>query len=130
MIFLQTVPMRCFFCGSFLLFVFCVCLSCCLARFLQHCDHLLALFYEMLSCVFVTFSYCVLGQVWYMILSITDLCFFLTLVKKHSYFVILGILVFTLWKNLSLDIYKLYILVFFNKIPLMANGLYVVECRL
>ena len=35
---------------------------------------LLALLYEMFSCVFVTFPYGVLGQVWYLIVSIPDLC--------------------------------------------------------
>ena len=34
---------------------------------------LLALLYMMFSCVFVTFS-CVLGQVWYLIVSIHDIC--------------------------------------------------------
>ena len=35
---------------------------------------LLALLYVMFSCVFVTFPYCVLGLVWYLIVSIYDLC--------------------------------------------------------
>ena len=35
---------------------------------------LLALFYVVFSCVFVTFSYDVLGQVQYLIVSIPDLC--------------------------------------------------------
>ena len=34
----------------------------------------LALLYVMLSCVFVTFQYGVLGQMWYLIVSIPDLC--------------------------------------------------------
>ena len=29
---------------------------------------------DLSSCLFVTFSYCVLGQVWYLIVSIPDLC--------------------------------------------------------
>ena len=41
---------------------------------------LLALLYEMFYSVFVTFQCDVLGQVWYLILSIADLCLF-------SYFV-------------------------------------------
>ena len=52
---------------------------------------LLALLYVMSSCLFVTFSYCVLGQVWYLIVSIPDLCllsyFFLIFIQnsaKHS----------------------------------------------
>ena len=35
---------------------------------------LLALLYLMLSCVFVTFPYGALGQVWYLIVSIPDIC--------------------------------------------------------
>ena len=35
---------------------------------------LLALLYVMFSCVVVTFPYGVLGQVWYLIVSIPDLC--------------------------------------------------------
>ena len=38
---------------------------------------LLAFLYLMFSCVFVTFSYGVLRQVWYLIVSIPDLCFLL-----------------------------------------------------
>ena len=37
-------------------------------------NFLLALLCMMFSCVFVTFSYGVLGQVWYLILSIPDRC--------------------------------------------------------
>ena len=37
-------------------------------------DNLLALLYVMFFCVFVTFSCGVLGQVWYLIVSIPDLC--------------------------------------------------------
>ena len=36
--------------------------------------NLLALLYVMFSCVFVTFPCGVLGQVWYLIVSIPDLC--------------------------------------------------------
>ena len=32
------------------------------------------LFFEMFNCVFVTFPCGILGQVWYLILSIPDLC--------------------------------------------------------
>ena len=38
---------------------------------------LLALLYVMFSCVIVTFSCVVLGQVWYLIVSIPDFAFFL-----------------------------------------------------
>ena len=34
----------------------------------------MALLYVMFSCVFVTFPYVILGQMWYLILSIPDLC--------------------------------------------------------
>ena len=53
---------------------------------MQPCGHLLgkdlplgSLVCVVFLCVFVTFSYGFLGQVWYLILSIPDLCFFLTL---------------------------------------------------
>ena len=36
--------------------------------------NLLVLLYVMFSCVFVTFSYGVLGQEWYLIVLIPDLC--------------------------------------------------------
>ena len=66
--FLLTVPRRCSFYGSFLLFVSRVCLSYCLVCSLQPCSHLqeranlLALLYVMFSCVFVTFPFGVLSQ--------------------------------------------------------------------
>ena len=79
--FLLTVPMWCFFCGSFLLFTFHVCLyyavlsipcsfviTCC-----ERAD-LLALVCVMFSHVFVTFPYGVSGLVWYSIVYIPDLC--------------------------------------------------------
>ena len=79
-IFLLTVPKRCFFCGSFLLFLFRVCRC---HEFLSvHCSllvtcweraDLLALLYVMFSCVFVTSPCGVLGQVWCLIVSIPDL---------------------------------------------------------
>ena len=46
---------------------------------------LLALLYVMFSCVFVTLPYGVLGQVWYLIALIPDLCFFLTFMKFVIY---------------------------------------------
>ena len=36
--------------------------------------NLLVLLYVMFSCVFVTFLCGVLGQVWYLVVSISDLC--------------------------------------------------------
>ena len=76
-VFLLTIPRQCFFCGSFLLFMFHV-----YQVFLNfHCSHvvtcwertdLLALSYVMFYCVFVTFPY-VLGQVLCLIVLIPDL---------------------------------------------------------
>ena len=54
--------------------------ACFLVCLLQACDHLLgktdlfALLCMMFSFVFVTFPCGVLGQVWYLIVSIPDLC--------------------------------------------------------
>ena len=79
--FLMTVPRWCFFCGSFLLFMFYV--SLCYATLSVPCSliitywekfDLLALLCVTFSCVFVTFSYGVLGQVWYLIILIPDIC--------------------------------------------------------
>ena len=61
--------------------MFHVYLSYCIVCSLQPCDHLLgkkvdllALLYVMFSFVFITFTYGVLGQVWFLIVSIPDLC--------------------------------------------------------
>ena len=43
-----------------------------------------ALFYVMFSCVFVTFPYGVLGQVWYLIVSILDICLLLYFVTSNK----------------------------------------------
>ena len=51
--------------------------ACFLVCLLQACDHLLGktdLFALLFSFVFVTFPCGVLGQVWYLIVSIPDLC--------------------------------------------------------
>ena len=67
----------------FLLFAFRVCLSYCIVCSLQPFSHcwekadLLALLYAMFYCVFATFPYGVPGKVWYLIVSIPDLCFLL-----------------------------------------------------
>ena len=45
---------------------------------------LLALLYVRVSCVFVTFPYGVLGQVWYFIVSIPDLCLITCFVSEIS----------------------------------------------
>ena len=77
----MAVPRRCFFCGSFLLCMFHVCLCC--AVLVVPCSlvntcweraDLLTLLYVMFSCVFVTFPYYVLRQVWYLIVWIPDHC--------------------------------------------------------
>ena len=77
--FLLTVPRRCFFCGSYLLFMFCVChaflsVGCGLVVTCWKRANLLALLCVMFYCVFVTFQCGVLGQVWYLNVSISDLC--------------------------------------------------------
>ena len=78
-VFLLTVPRQCIFCGSFLLFMFCVCHaflsvhSSIVVTFWERAN-LLALLYVMFSCVFITFPCGVLGQVWYLIVSIPDIC--------------------------------------------------------
>ena len=78
-IFLVTVPMWFFFCGSYLLFVLFFChtamsVSCSfVVTCLERAD-LLAFLYVMFSCVFVTFPYGVLVQVRYLIAYIPDLC--------------------------------------------------------
>ena len=77
--FLLTVPRRCFFCGSFILFAFHVChavlsVLCSLVVTCRERADLLALLYVMFSCVFVTFPYGVLGLMLYLIVSIPDLC--------------------------------------------------------
>ena len=53
-------------------------LLCCLVCSLPPCDHLLgktlALLCVFFVCVFITFPYGVPGQLWYLIVSIHDLC--------------------------------------------------------
>ena len=44
----------------------------------------LALLYVMYSCVFITFPYGILGQVWYLIVSILDLCLLLYFVVSFK----------------------------------------------
>ena len=73
-IILLTVLRWCFFCGSFLLFVF-VLFSCLFLAALCSGEwaDLLAFLYVMFSYVFVTFPYGVPGKVWYLIVSNPDL---------------------------------------------------------
>ena len=47
--------------------------------------NLLALLYVMFSCVFVTFLCGILGQVWYLTVSIPDLCLLTCLEHLHVY---------------------------------------------
>ena len=63
----------------FLLFMFRVCravLSLHFSLVVTCCERaiLLAALYALFSCVFVTFPCGVLGQVWYLVVSISDLC--------------------------------------------------------
>ena len=62
-----------------MLFVFHVCpavlsVPCSLMVTCWERAYLLALLYIMFSCIFVTFPYGVLAQMWYLIVSIPDLC--------------------------------------------------------
>ena len=74
------IPWRCFFCGFF--FVACVsCLSCYLVVYLlQSCGHLLGKGRPLGSLVcgyslcFITSQWGVLGQMWYLSVSVADLC--------------------------------------------------------
>ena len=73
----MTVPRLCFFCESFVLFMSCVChalasVHCCLVVTCWQRADLLTLVCD--DCVFVTFPCGSLGQVWYLIVSIPDLC--------------------------------------------------------
>ena len=87
--FLLTVPRRCFFCGSFLLFMFHVCF--CYAVLSVPCSLLitcwertghLSLLCVMLSCLFVTFPYGDLFRCCSLFASIPDLAFFFTISKS------------------------------------------------
>ena len=80
-IFLLTVPRQCFFCLSSLSSVFRVYLCdtvlfvlCSIVVTYWERAGLLALLCVMFSCVFVTFTYCVLGQVRYLIVWIPNFC--------------------------------------------------------
>ena len=70
--------MRYFFCGSFVFFVTCIShvfafVHCCLVVICREMADLLALVGDV-YCIFVTFPYGILGQVWYWIVSFPDLC--------------------------------------------------------
>ena len=89
--FFTIFPRWCFF------FVSCLSLFCCIVCSLQPCDHLLgradplALLSVMLSCVFDTFPYGVPGHVWYLIVSILNLCILLYFDKSR------GVRFLTMW---------------------------------
>ena len=139
--FLLTIPRRCFFCGSFLLFLFHVCLyytalsvTCSLVITCWEKADLLALLCLMIPCVFVTFPYGVLSQVWYMIISIPAVCLLLyySLVKY-----IVGQLVrckhYRLWKCIrcSFKYFEqcvLYLVLFWTLQVLVFNCTF--HCRL
>ena len=79
------IPRRCFFCGSFVLFVFHVChavfsVHCSLVVICWEMDDLLALLYVMFYCVFVTFLRGFPGQVWCLMIF----AFFLTLIHRYE----------------------------------------------
>ena len=98
---LLAVSRLCFLCGSFY-YLFCVLCLCiyCLVCSLQSCGHLLGkdwplgyLVCDVYLC-FVTFTYDVLGQVWYLIVSIPDsylLLYFYMWLKKFCFEYILKI---------------------------------------
>ena len=68
----------CYLCLSLpsVMFISCSLLVICWKR-----AYLLARLYVMFSCAFVSFPYGIPGQVWYLIVSIPDLCFL-----SHLYF--------------------------------------------
>ena len=82
-LFLLTIPRRCFYCGSVLLFMVrvCLCHTDCLVCFMEPCGNLMGKRWPLdsLECdcfllVIVTFQCVVLGQVWYLIILIPDIC--------------------------------------------------------
>ena len=92
-LFLLTVRMRCFFGGSFLLFVFVFAILWCL--FLKALRTpggrgLTSLLFCMWCFLvfFVTFPYAVLGQVWYLVVLIPDICLILYFYQEHFFKII------------------------------------------
>ena len=89
--FLTDLPSRCFFCGSFLVFVSRACLChivlsvpCSIVVTCCEMADLLALLCVMFSCLFfLTFPYGALGKVWYLIVLIPDL-FLLLCYKSYE----------------------------------------------
>ena len=107
-IFLLTVPRWYFFFGSFVLFMYCVLHASRLfiAAVWPHAGKWLTswLLFVIFNCVFVTFQCGILGQVWYLIVSILDLC-------RLSYF---AFKVAMLWglQAVSLQYYDDYVYTF------------------
>ena len=62
------------FCYLYLSLPYAMSVSCSLVVTCSERAVLLALLYVMFSCVFVTLRFGELGQVWYLIVSISDLC--------------------------------------------------------
>ena len=84
---LLMIPRWCFFCGCFLLFMFHVftiyavlSVPCSLVITCRERADLLT-FFVMFYCVFVTFPYGTMGQLWYFIVLISDLCLLLYFVQ-------------------------------------------------
>ena len=78
-IFLLIIPRWCFYCGSFVSLMSRVChafasVHCCLVVIWRERADLLALVCDV-YCDFVTFSFGILEQVWYLIVSIPDPCY-------------------------------------------------------
>ena len=77
--FLLTVPRQYLFCGSFILFLYCVCYAFVRVCSLIPCGHLLGKVWPLgirLWCLIVILSlfHWYPGSVWFLIVSITDLC--------------------------------------------------------
>ena len=99
----------------FLLFMFHVCLyytvlsvPCSLEITCWERAELLALMCVTFPCVFVTFPYGILGQVWYLIASIPDLCLLYFLTMNETQFFIIKLLSESI-KSCKFTILKKYI---------------------
>ena len=75
--FFTDVQRRFFFCGHFCYFNAVLSVHCSLVATCWERAGLLALLYVMFSCVIITFPCVVLCQVWYLIVSIPDICLLL-----------------------------------------------------
>ena len=101
---LLTVPRRCFFCGSFVWFMSCVChafafVHCCLVVTWRERADLLALVCDV-YCDSVTFPFGILGQVWFWSYRFFIFAVFLTLLLNNRWLLIhpfLRIIQFHFW---------------------------------